>query len=255
MHLKRICIIIGCLFLIAGWLAADSPQNFFEQGNQYYIQGEFENALMAYQEIVKLGYESGPLYFNIGNCYYKLGNIGQAILHYERSKKFMPSDEDLKANLAIAQLSVVDQVKPASDFIVIRLTHAFFHILPKTLQLVFTLSAYFLFTAILFFFLLTRSSFWQQITYRLLWILGIVLFLLIISFTGRLFTEHRVVEAVILAERVDVMSAPVEQGGVEVFSLHEGTKVRLDRSSDNWVEIVLPDRKVGWVKQDVLETI
>jgi hypothetical protein len=30
-------------------------------------------------------------------------------------------------------------------------------------------------------------------------------------------------------------------------------KVILDRESGEWTEIILPDRKVGWVKQEVKE--
>jgi len=254
-NLKRVGIIMICLFTGAGWLQSDSRQHLFKEGNQFYIQGEFENALTAYQKIVEMGYESGSIYYNIGNCYYKLGNIGRAILNYERAKKLIPSDEDLKANLTIARLSVVDKIEPVSDFIVIQAMHAFFYMLPRSLQFMLTLSVYVFFMAILIFWLLTRSAFWRYVVVRLFWISGIAFILLSISLTGRLLEEQRVVNAVILADKVDVMSAPTEQGGIEVFSLHEGTKVRLDRSSDKWVEIVLPDRKVGWVKREVLEAI
>jgi len=42
---------------------------------------------------------------------------------------------------------------------------------------------------------------------------------------------------------------------MEVFSIHEGTRVRLDQKSGDWIEIILADGKVGWVKKDVLEVI
>ncbi|MFC1569787.1 tetratricopeptide repeat protein [bacterium] len=243
------------IFMISGWLWADSRQHLYEQGNQFYTNGEFENALNAYQEILTMGYENGSLYFNIGNCYYKLGDIGHAILNYERAQKLIPSDEDLKANLSIARLSVVDQIEPVSDFIVIQAMHAFYFFLPKSTQLTLLLSGYGIFMASLILWLLSRSSLWRYVARRLIWIFGIVFVLLVISFTGRVIDERQTVEAVILADKVDVMSAPTAQGGVEVFGLHEGTKVRLDRSSEDWVEIVLPDRKVGWVKKEILEII
>jgi len=40
-----------------------------------------------------------------------------------------------------------------------------------------------------------------------------------------------------------------------VFSLHEGTKVRVDQKTGEWLEIILADGKVGWVRKDVLEII
>lgn len=243
------------VFLLSGLLWADSRQHYFEQGNQYYRDGEFVKALEAYQKITDTGYENGPLYFNIGNCYYKTGEIGRAILNYERARKYIPSDEDLKANLAIAQLSVVDQIEPASDFFVIQILHAFYYILPEKLQLSLVLMGYILFTGSLVFLILSRSLRWRTAAVRLLWMSGVVFVLLLFSYAGRMLDARNSVEAVILKDKVDVMSAPTAQGGMEVFSLHEGTKVRLDRFSGEWVEIVLPDRKVGWVKNDVLEKI
>ncbi len=74
------------------------------------------------------------------------------------------------------------------------------------------------------------------------------------SLAGRWSEERSRREAVILATKVDVMSAPGAQA-VEVFSLHAGAKVTLDRSSGDWVEIILPDRKSGWVKRQALEAI
>lgn len=236
-------------------LFADPRSHLYEQGNQFYTEGKFNEALDTYQEIIRMGYENGPLYYNIGNCYYKLGDIGRAILFYERAKKLIPSDEDLKANLAIAQLSVVDQIEPSPDFILIQAANAFFHVIPKSLQFMLMLCSYVLFMAFVILLLLSRSPQSRRIAYRLVWVSGLVFVIITVSFTGRMLHEKKTSEAIILSEKVDVMSAPTSQGGVEAFSLHEGTKVRLDRSNEDWVEIVLPDRKVGWVKKDVLEAI
>ena len=52
-----------------------------------------------------------------------------------------------------------------------------------------------------------------------------------------------------------VLSAPSEEGGLTVFTLHEGTTVRIDRRAGDWVEIVLADGKVGWLPLEVLEVI
>ena len=62
-------------------------------------------------------------------------------------------------------------------------------------------------------------------------------------------------EAIVMAEEVPVQSAPTDDRALQVFTVHEGTKVRIDQRSDEWVEIVLEDGKVGWVRLDVLEAI
>ena len=253
--MSRLYRIISLLFILSAGLFADARQHLYEKANQAYTDGRFEEALNAYQEILNMGYANGPLYYNIGNCYFKLNNIGKCILFYERAKKRMPANDDLKANLAIARLSVVDQIEPGSDFILLQAAHAFFYLIPKSLQLILVLGSYVLWMAFLIINLLSRSSFWNFISRRLIWIFGILFLILALSFIGRLIDEKRTVEAIILTEKVDVMSAPAAGGSETLFSLHEGTKVRCDRSTGDWVEIILPDRKVGWVKWKALEKI
>ena len=88
--------------------------------------------------------------------------------------------------------------------------------------------------------------------------MAVIFGILLLISTLSLYSQYREtktrIEAVILQDRVDVMSAPGGEG-VDVFAIHEGTKVRLDQFSNEWVEIILADGKVGWVKREVLEVI
>jgi SH3-like domain-containing protein len=65
----------------------------------------------------------------------------------------------------------------------------------------------------------------------------------------------RAQEAIVLQAQVDVMSAPLDDETLTIFTVHEGTKVRIDRLSEEWAEVVLEDGRVGWVPVGVLETI
>ena len=62
-------------------------------------------------------------------------------------------------------------------------------------------------------------------------------------------------EAVIMAEEAAVHSAPSDDQELLIFTVHEGTRVRVERRSDAWVEIVLDDGKVGWVRSGRLVLI
>lgn len=62
-------------------------------------------------------------------------------------------------------------------------------------------------------------------------------------------------EAVVISESVSVQSAPSDDVGLQLFTIHEGTKVRLEQSGDGWIEVVLEDGRVGWVRGEVLEQI
>jgi len=71
----------------------------------------------------------------------------------------------------------------------------------------------------------------------------------------REFEVGRAQDAVVFQAQVDVKSAPLDDETLTVFTVHEGTKVRIDRLSDEWAEVVLEDGRVGWVPIGVLETI
>ncbi|MFH1244966.1 MAG: tetratricopeptide repeat protein, partial [Candidatus Omnitrophota bacterium] len=64
----------------------------FSQGNGYYAQEKFDQAITAYEQELSLGRESGPLYYNLGNAYFKSGQLGRAILNYLRAERLIPAD-------------------------------------------------------------------------------------------------------------------------------------------------------------------
>ncbi len=84
---------------------------------------------------------------------------------------------------------------------------------------------------------------------------GIIVLLLGVNLLVREAGVGRPDEAVVLAEAVSVQSAPSDDPALQLYTIHEGTKVRLDQSGDDWVEVVLEDGRVGWVPVDVLGRI
>jgi hypothetical protein len=235
--------------------AAESKEALFLEGNKYFQGGQYEAALGAYRKILDSGYESGALYYNMGNCCYKLSRIGQSIVFYERAKKSIASDEDLKTNLAMANLAVVDRIEPAPEFFLFRMVHAAVQLIPRQVLIILLTAGYLLAAGFLILWMLARKSAARLAGLRGAAVFGISCAVFGILLIGQVHETATRREAVVLAGKVDVMSGPGGQAGTEVFSLHEGTKVMLDRESGEWIEIILPDRKVGWVKKDVLGVI
>ncbi len=242
------------LITLISFLNADDKIELFQQGNEFYREGEYSKAVECYLEINRRGYESGPLYFNIGNCFYKLDEYGKAILFYERAKKLMPRDEELEFNLKLANLSVVDKIEPLPKFILFRLFDGFVHLVPKP----FLLGIVVIFYLLCMTFLIIRILL-QNESLRVLFLRICILFLVLVVIFGfslfkQITEEGKKDEAVIMAEEVNVMGAPSE-GATTLFTLHQGTKVGIDKVSGDWLEIVLADGKVGWVEKEILERI
>ncbi|MFC1502514.1 tetratricopeptide repeat protein [bacterium] len=253
---KRIVLsLVYVLLLIVSLGYAGDEERLFQEANTFFQSGQYSEALGTYEAIMDLGYQNGALHYNIGNCYYKLENIGRAILHYERALKWMPGDEDLKANLALANLAVTDKITPRSQFILIRILRGFVHLLPLHIHIVLFFVLYILGMGFLILFIITRKRFLRMIGFRSAIVAGVLFLIFGLFLFSRIQVAKKQVEAVILADRVDVMSSPSDEEGLEVFSLHEGTKVRIDQQTGEWLEIILADGKVGWVRKEVLEII
>ncbi|MBF0532731.1 MAG: tetratricopeptide repeat protein [Candidatus Omnitrophica bacterium] len=79
---------------------------FFAAGRAAYTQGNYAQAIQAYENILAAGRASGPVYYNLANAYFRHGQLGRAILNYQRAARLMPRDKDLKFNFKYARTQV-----------------------------------------------------------------------------------------------------------------------------------------------------
>ena len=249
---KRILLLVW-IAMVLPVLAAD-PNLLFEQGNQLYQKGEYQQAIEKYQQILKQGYESGELYFNLGNAYYRLNRLGAARLNYERAKKFLKNDEALNKNLNLLKLRLVDKIQSPPRFIL--------SVWWQTVLDVFNLSLITWLTAGLFVFLLLSTALYlyhkrrqRSERFKSLMITGLVLFVIAaFIFSQKIYQAESEQFGVIMNPTVTLYAEP-NTGGTEVFVLHEGTRVKIQRRTGDWYEIRLEDGKTGWMQKKYLEII
>ncbi len=245
-------LVLACL---GAAVPAPGQEAFFEEGNRLYQEGEYERALESYLRIVDAGLESGALYYNIGNSYFKLGELGSAILYYERAQRLLPRDADIRANLQLARSLTADEVTPLGDFWLFDVIRWWVHLIPHSWLVVLVGVGYLIVMAALTVSILKRGTAIADALRPVTIATAVVTTMLAINLAVLELRIAQPREAIIMADEVSVQSAPSEDRALQVFAIHEGTKVRIDRQSDEWVEIVLEDGKVGWVRVDVLEEI
>ncbi len=104
-HLVATCIVLAVYCAIAGTSALAAPgqsaENLFQQGNTLYGQGNYQEALQIFNNIIAEDGFSGPLLYDLANCYAQSGQTGQAILNYKRAQYLSPRDSDIKGNLEL----------------------------------------------------------------------------------------------------------------------------------------------------------
>lgn len=218
-----------------------------------YAAGDHAKALALFDS-VRTTHTSTALLFNIGNCHYKLGDIPRAILFYERALRLSPGDEDVLANLAIAEQQVVDRVNQLPSF---TLGTTWGRI--RGGQDPDQWSRRSLFASLLFFLLLAAAFAVRKrgLKRSLLGAAGVGLVLLLLSIVFAVVRNAEIEddsEAIILTPKVDVRSEP-QSGGTVLFVLHKGTKVEVLDSLNEWYEVQLPNGSVGWMPSTTLERI
>ncbi len=246
---------MAILVLAACPADAQAQRTFFDEGNRAYQENDFERALDRYERVVQSGYESAELYYNMGNAYFKLGDLGRSVLFYERALRLRPRDQDVRANLDLVRSLVIDEVVPLPGFWVFRAVDWWVHAVPRVWLVAIVAASYVLAAVGLIAVLLAPSQGFRVLGLRVV-IPALAAF--VVFGVNLVAVQWRIgvpAEAVVLADEVPVHSAPSDDRTLELFTIHEGTKVRVDQDAGEWVEIVLADGKVGWARIDGLGVI
>jgi len=252
--LKILVYLVLVLSVFGTQSFASNVDELMKQAGEFYRNGQFDEAIEIYDRLLNEGYQGTSLYFNLANSYYRIGKLGDAILNYERALKLSPSDEDVKHNLAFANLSTVDRIQPLPTFLLFEWWES---ILVSLTVNGWTYLAYVIFillviSVVVYFF--AKTIFQQKII--LFSGLGILaVFLVILSLLiVKINREENVISGVVIEQSVTVKTSPDDKS-TDAFVVHEGLKVNLEDKLDNWIKIRLADGKVGWVESNVVEKI
>jgi tetratricopeptide (TPR) repeat protein len=249
--MKRISAIF-VLLLVSLSLPAASPvepfAKLFAEGNDYYQKGNYDQAEQCYGRLLQAGADSAALYYNLGNTCFKQKRLGEAIYYWEKARRKRPADTDIRENLELANLLIVDRIESPSLPLPIRF-------LERALSLVSITQLTWLVLAL---FMATNGFFiWYVLAKRhavssraLLGGLTIGAFFLLFGCTlaGKIYNDDYRREGVIVEQKVDVRSGPGADN-ITIFTIHEGTKVQVRGSSNGWCQVSLPNGWNGWLQQ------
>ena len=250
----RRLLLIFTISIISVQLFALDNQTDFEQGNTFYQQGEYEKALDVYNKVLETGFESGELYYNLGNTYYKLNNLGHARLYYERARKLLKNDQALEENIKLLKLRLVDKIQTSPRFIL--------YVWRDGILELFSMNLLSWLVAGLLWILLVTAAARQYFIkrgrgdrFKYFLVTAAALFVIcVLIFSQKIINAETEEYGVIQGPSVTLYAEPSAKG-TEVFILHEGTKVKIERDNNEWLEIKLEDGKTGWIDKTYLEII
>ncbi len=241
--MKKILIL---LLLIANVLNAQDEQKIFESANEMYKQQNYEKAIEYYKTLEKYNLISSELFYNLGNSYYKLNKVGPSIYYYEKALKLNPLNKDVQNNLVFARRLALDNIEELPKTVFQKLNSRYLQKLSYNQWAI--VSIVFCALGSLFFLFFYFSK--QPRSKRTFFVTSLISFLfLIISLTitynqFSYFKNNKV--AIVFAEETEVRNAP-SLNSEEVFTLHEGAKVIVLDTIDDWKKIKIADGKIGWI--------
>lgn len=247
--MRRLTLI---LTIILTSLFGLNAQTTLEEANQLYADGNYIDAAAAYEYMLQT--EQVPeLYYNLGNAYFRQDELAKAIINYERALRLRPYYKDAQYNLRFAQARIIDNIEDNEAFFISQWIVSLRNLLSESIWATISIATFLLFIVCAFLFVFGRQVALRKTGFHLAWI--VLLFsICTICFSASL--HHRDTEraeAIIVQGVVNAKASP-DKSGTDLFTLHEGTKVNIKSTINDWAEITVGDNR-GWIKLNTMERI
>jgi tetratricopeptide (TPR) repeat protein len=223
-----------------------NAQGAFERANDLYKKAKYQEAIEVYQSIVNAKKHSADIYFNLGNCYYKLNDVAPAIYNFEKALLLNPNDADIQNNLRFAQKLQIDDIKeiPKVGFhkIIQDFTSNYHYDTWAWIAVGFATLFLLLFAGYFY----TMNSIFKRLFFSSMILVFVTI---LMSVAAALFEKSNYNSdqpAIVFAEITSVKTEP-KVNAPDSFVLHEGSKVFILETLDNWKKIELTDGKKGWI--------
>ncbi|TDU43313.1 SH3 domain-containing protein [Gelidibacter sediminis] len=242
------------LTFLIGNLGFAQNEALFEQANDLYNKGDFEQSISKYEAILEAGEHSAAVYFNLGNAHYKLNHIAPSIYYYEKALKLAPNDKEIKNNIAFARNMTIDAIEKSPELGFAKFTKKITNWLTFDNWAIVSIVLMLLFVVCYLIFYFTYGSAKKRTAF-----VGAMSFLVLACCSVALaFNNYNFVKndrpAIVFAKESQVKSEP-NLRSPESFKLHEGTKVQILDTVNNWKKIKLADGKTGWIAADAIRSI
>lgn len=237
-----ICLLICCSSLFG----FGQNDQIFEQANSLYNEGKYAEAIDKYQSILDSEVYSTALYFNLGNANYKLNNIAPSIYYYEKALQLSPNDKEIEGNLAFAQNMTIDAIEKVPQVGFSRLINNVVNTFAVDFWAKIAVGG-----VILFVLLFLMYHFAYATTRKRIAFVTSIVSLSVACFSVAMAFQKDSLDkkdnpAIVFAQESRVRSE-ANKTSEEIVRLHEGTKVQVVETYEDWKKIELTDNTVGWI--------
>jgi len=221
----------------------------FNEGNTLYNQGKYAEAIKKYEALLDKNEHAVALYFNLANAHYKLNNIAPSVYYFEKAKLLSTDDKDIENNLVFAQNMTVDAIDTLPEVGFSRIFKNIVNTFSSDSWAKLAISGILVFVLFFLLYHFTSATSQKRVAF-VISVLGflVAVFSLVIAFQKNNL-EIKNNPAIVFAQESRVKADP-NNTSEEVFRLHEGTKVQVLESYENWCKIEIADKTTGWIPSE-----
>ncbi len=233
---------------------AIQPDSLMMRANRAYDRQQYDSAVNMYQQVLKMGLVSPKLYFNLGDAYFRLKDMPSAILYFEKAKKLDPNNEDIRYNLNLANTMIPDKIEKVPEMFLKRWWNYFYELFDADTWAILSLVSFAVFVLFAGIFILSKGRGVRKASF----FAGIFMLLVSLAAFGlasqkKYYLVHHT-EAIIFTPTITAKSSPTPNS-VDLFVIHQGTKVRLLDEVDGWEKIRLQNGSIGWLPKNSMKEI
>lgn len=241
--MRAIIILLMCCFSMTGFSQNDTV---FNEANTLYNNGKYAEAIDKYESILDTNQHSAELYFNLGNANYKLNNIAPSIYYYEKALLLEPNDKDIQNNLAFAQNMTIDAIEVVPKVGFSRIINNIVNTFDTDTWARIAVGGVLLFVVIFLAYHFSYTSSKKRIAF----VTSIISLFIGCFSVAMAFQKDSLNKkdnpGIVFSQETRVKADP-NSTSEEVFRLHEGTKVQVVETYENWKKIKLSDNSTGWI--------
>lgn len=233
---------------------AQTPEEQFAKANEAYADANYKEATRLYEKLIDADWQSPELHFNLANTYYKVGEIAPSIYHYEMALLLSPGNKTYQNNLKFAEQKRIDELQPIQKSSFDQKIEGLINALSLNqwakLSILFAVLSVFCFAIFLF---LKKTAIKRM---------GFTLFIFftlscVFSFymaDKQLFLSEENMYGIVFAEELNVYAEPNATSN-QLFTLHEGTKIKVEDEFRNFTKIRLGNNVTGWVESKAVKSL
>jgi tetratricopeptide (TPR) repeat protein len=249
--MRIVIFLLVCCFSLLGFSQNNTA---FEQANALYNAGKYTEAIDTYESILNSDVHSTELYFNLGNANYKLNNIASSIYYYEKALLLSPDDKDIENNLGFAKNMTIDAIDRVPKVGFSRLINNIVNTFSTDIWAKIAVVGVILFVLLFLMYHFSYTTYRKRIAF-----VTSVISLFVACFSVAMaFQKEDLVKkdnpAIVFVQESRGKSE-ANQTSEEVFRLHEGTKVQVLESYEDWKKIQLSDNSIGWIPSEDIKLL